>query len=105
MPPYMSAANGVLRLGSVQVGVGAGWQDGSGAWEKFTSSACAPRPSSAGAVPLLGELFAVVVPAMFPEAISWRTSLGVIGHGLPSTFRQSPAGESLPVAIAFFAAL
>ena len=29
------------------------------------------------------------VPAMFPEASSWRTSLAVIGHGEPSTRVQS----------------
>jgi len=35
------------------------------------------------------------VPWMLPDAISWRTSSGVIGQGEPSTRRQSPAGFSL----------
>ena len=56
-------------------------------------------------MPLEGALFAVVVPAMFPDAISWRTSLAVIGQWVPSTLRQSLAGFSFPSAIAFFAAL
>ena len=69
------------------------------------SSACPPCPWSAGVPPLLAGPFAVVVPAMLPEAINWRTSFAVIGQGDPSTRLQSPAGFSLPSAIAFIAAL
>src|SRR5437016_4545193 len=101
----MSAANVVLRLGSVHDGVGAGAHAGSGCAAKSMSSAWPPCPWSAGVAPLLGAPLAVVVPAMLPEAISWRTSLAVIGQGDPSTRLQSVEGWSLPSAIAFIAAL
>src|SRR5207248_10823909 len=67
----------------------------SGCWAMLMSSAWPPSPASPGAVPELGELEAsceeplTVVPAMLPEAISWRTSSAVIGHGVPSTRLQS----------------
>src|SRR5579862_8304676 len=97
----MSAANAVLWLGSVHVGVGAGSHEGSGCWAKLMSSAWPPLPTSAGVVPALAALApGVTSPAMFPEAISCLTSLGVIGHGLPSTLVQSLAGLSFPSAIA-----
>src|SRR5436305_13011367 len=101
----MSAAKLVFRLGSVHVGVGVGAHEDSGAAAKLRSSAWPPCPWSAGVVPLLGALFAVVVPAMLPEAINWRTSLAVIGQGEPSTRLQSREGWSLPAPTALIAAL
>src|SRR5438128_234946 len=65
------------------------------------SSAWPPSPASAGAVPELGGLEPSVeepstgVPAMLPDAISWRTSSAVIAQGEPSMRVQSLAGASL----------
>src|SRR5690242_6729585 len=67
----------------------------SGCWAVLMSSACPPSPWSAPDVPGLGELEPsceepwTLVPAMLPEAISWRTSSAVIGQGAPSTCLQS----------------
>ena len=102
----MSAANTVLWLGSVQPGVAAGSHEVSDWLAKSMSSAWPPSPASAGLVPVLGELDpGVGSPATLPDAISWRTSLAVIGQAVPSTLVQSGAGFSLPSAMAFIAAL
>jgi hypothetical protein len=66
----------------------------------FTSSAWPPSPRSAAALPVLGAFEPSVeepstgVPAMLPEAISWRTSSAVIGHGEPFTRVQPAAAFS-----------
>ena len=67
----------------------------SGCCAVLMSSAWPPSPKSAGLVPELGALLPsveeplTVVPAMLPEAISWRTSSAVITHAEPSTRLQS----------------
>ena len=72
----------------------------SGFWAVSMSSAWPPSPMSAAAEPALGafvpivEELLTVVPAMLPEAISWRTSLAVIAQEEPSTRVQSLAAGS-----------
>ena len=71
--------------------------DVSGCSAVLMSSAWPPSPGRPRAVPVLGELEPsveeplTVVPAMLPEAISWRTSSAVIAQGVPSTRVQSLA--------------
>src|SRR6266566_388525 len=73
----------------------------SGCWAVLMSSACPPSPWSAAAVPELGGFEPSVeepltgVPAMLPDAISWRTSSAVIAQGVPSTRVQSLAATIL----------
>ena len=94
-PPFSSAANVEFRLGSVQLAAMPTLQAVSGCWAVLMSSACPPSPWSAAAVPELGGFEPSVeepftgVPAMLPDAISWRTSSAVIGQGVPSTRVQS----------------
>jgi hypothetical protein len=101
-PPFSSAANVVLRLGSVHVGAMPTLHAVSGASAMLMSSACPPSPRSAERVPVLGALLPsvdepfTVVPAMLPDASSCSTSLGVITHGEPSTRVQSADGFSFP---------
>ena len=83
-------------MGSVHPGVGEGLHDGSsGVGEsplaKFTSSDCGAPPSS-------------VLRATLPEAISWRTSLAVIGQGLPSVRVHVRLGVRRPACTASRAA-
>ena len=74
-------------LGSVHPGVGAGLQVGSGvevsALAKLTSSDWPGPPSEAPREPT------------DPEAISWRTSLAVIGHGSPLVRVHVALGDSV----------
>ena len=84
-------------LGSVQPGAGAGLHEGSSglgasALAKFTSSDCDGPPSAAPRA------------ATLPEAISWRTSLAVIGQRLPSARLQLVLVESRPACSASRAA-
>src|ERR1700737_2569068 len=94
-PACSSVANVVLRLGSVHVGAMPTLHAVSGDAAVLTSSAWPPSPMSAAALPVLGVFDPsvdeplTVVPAMFPEASSWRTSSAVIAHGEPSTRVQS----------------
>src|SRR5438067_12978702 len=105
-PPLSSAAKVVLRLGSVQPGAMPTLHEVSGASAVLTSSACPPSPRSAAGLPVLGaeeprlEEPLTGVPAMSPEAISWRTSLAVIGDATPLMRVQPLAALSFVFAFA-----
>src|SRR5215210_4218353 len=91
-------AGGKKRFGSVQSGVGTA-HDGSGVPEmKFTSSAWC----------VASGLFALGTPgAISPEAISWRTSFGVMRQSDPPGREHVALGlkSSVPAFFALSAAL